>query len=188
MVAGQQRAGVVGTRGLWALMALIDTLHGEDPELPTMLALDEQFYRLLSMELLEASGHTDALPKQRKKRWVHGRRAVDALVDYIDAHRDQALSLTDLEEQTHYSARQLQNLFQKHFGCTPMQYIRRQRLSLAMERLLKADEHTTLISIARSCGYRCPSSFSREFQRQFGISPAHVLREKGIRTAPGQRH
>lgn len=81
MVAGQQRAGVVGTQGQWALMALIDILHGEDSELPTILALDEQFYRLLSVALLEASGHTNALPRQRKKRWVHGRRALDALVD-----------------------------------------------------------------------------------------------------------
>lgn len=184
LVPGQQRAGVVGTRGLWALMALIDILHGEDSELPTILALDEQFYRLLSMSLLEASGQKEALQRQREKRWGHGRKLLDALVDYIDAHRDLPLSLTDLEEQSHYSARQLQNLFRQHFGCTPMQYIRRQRLSLAMEQLLKADEHTTLTTIARSCGYRCTKSFSREFQRQFGISPALVLREKGA--APRQ--
>lgn len=186
LVPGQQRAGVLGTRGLWALMALIDTLHGEDPELPTMLGLDEQFYRLLSVALLEASGHAEALPSHRKQRWGDSSKVMDALVDYIDAHHDQPLSLTDLEEQSHYSGRQLQNLFQQHVGCSPMQYIRRQRLNLAMERLQQADAGSTLTSIARSIGYRCPSSFSREFQRQFGISPALVLREKGSRSAPDQ--
>ncbi|MFM7548588.1 MAG: helix-turn-helix domain-containing protein [Cyanobacteriota bacterium] len=54
-------------------------------------------------------------------------------MDDIISHRCSSITLTNLEEQSHYSARHLQSLFRKKFGCTPIQFVRRQRLEEAME-------------------------------------------------------
>jgi len=103
-------------------------------------------------------------------------KTLDNLVDYIGINSHQNLTLTDMEEQSHYSARQLQNLFREKFDCTPMQFVRRQRLSTAMEKLQTADWNDKVTSIGRDCGYRFTSNFSSDFHREFGVAPSVVLR------------
>ena len=92
------------------------------------------------------------------------------------ANLQQPLTLTDLEEQSHYSGRQLQYMFRSKFNCTPMQFVRRQRLNYAMARLEQAQPNDTITVIARELGYRSMSSFSADFFRQFGAYPSVVLR------------
>jgi AraC-like DNA-binding protein len=67
-------------------------------------------------------------------------------------------------------------MFRKRFNCTPMQFVRRQRLELAMEQLSKPQSGDTVMRIARECGYRHASNFSVDFQKQFGSRPSDVLR------------
>ena len=96
-------------------------------------------------------------------------------MDSIRADPNRTYTLTELEQRSHYSARQLQNLFQAKFHCTPMQFVRRQRLAAAMELLQTAGPDATVISISRACGYRSASHFAADFQRQFGHQPSAVL-------------
>ena len=105
--------------------------------------------------------------------WNQG---LDDLVDYIRANHQAGLTLTDLEEFSHYSARRLQVLFRERFACTPMQFVRQQRLRTALEKLQTASAAETVTSIARSCGYRHVSNFSADFQREFAVNPSVVLR------------
>lgn len=55
--------------------------------------------------------------------------------------------------------------------------MRRQRLDLAMERLMAPKHGDTVIRIARECGYRHAANFSVDFQRQFNSKPSDVLRQ-----------
>jgi AraC-like DNA-binding protein len=105
--------------------------------------------------------------------WTH---SLDDLVDYIRQNAHLNLTLTDLEEQSHYSGRHLQDLFREKFDCTPMQFVRRQRLSAAMERLQTADENETVTNVARDFGYAYSSNFTTDFHREFGVTPSIVLR------------
>jgi hypothetical protein len=57
-----------------------------------------------------------------------------------------------------------------------MQFVRRQRLSVAMEKLQTADFDETVTDIARDIGYRYTSSFTTDFRREFGVNPSAVLR------------
>ena len=122
---------------------------------------------------------TDSLEHYQKRsactinRW---NTRLDDLVDYIQANTCLDLTLTDLEERSHYSARHLQNLFREKFGCSPMQFVRKQRLSKAMEALQTADDNETVTNISRNVGYRSTSSFIKEFRHQFGVTPSKVLR------------
>ena len=174
--AGGRKHGAVGSSKMWSLLSFIDRLHGEDEVIPQCLGLDEQFYRLLALALLEAVGRLDAVRQHWSRpagSWV---RPLDDLIDYIRANAHASLTLTDLEERSHYSARRLQMLFRERFDCTPMQFVRRQRLEAAMEKLQTADDDDTVTSIARSCGYRFTANFTTDFKNQFGINPSMVLR------------
>lgn len=48
-------------------------------------------------------------------------RRLDRLLDDISLHLSEALPLSVLEEQSHYSRRSLHYAFQERFGCSPMQ-------------------------------------------------------------------
>lgn len=165
-----------GTGVLWSLIRFIDQLHKENKHLPAALGLSEQFYRALTISMLESTGTIEKIWSNQERRIRDWGKTLDNLVDYISANIYQDLTLTDLEEQSHYSARHLQNLFREKFDCTPMQFVRRQRLSTAMEKLQTADWDDTVTSISRDCGYRFTSNFSSDFHREFGVTPSVVLR------------
>jgi AraC-like DNA-binding protein len=164
------------TRHLWSYLSYVDQVLRESEYLAAGLALDEQIYRLLALSVLQAGGALERVKKHLKSPTNKWTNPLDDLVDYIRSNTHLNLTLTDLEEQSHYSARHLQNLFREKFNCTPMQFIRRQRLSAAMERLQTCDHDDTVTKIARECGYRFISNFTTDFQREFGIAPSVVLR------------
>ena len=165
-----------GNGALWSCISLIDQIVGECSYVTEALSLDDQIYRLLALELFKAQGRLGTIQKRWKTRSKNWTEQVDNLVDYIRANSHLPLTLTDLEEASNYSGRQLQNLFREKFDCTPMQFVRRQRLQRAMERLENSGDGDTVTNIARDCGYRFTSSFSTDFQKEFGMSPSSVLR------------
>ena len=83
---------------------------------------------------------------------------------------------SDLEARSHYSRRALQYAFPARLDCTPKQWIRRQRLNLAMEQLRQGEGHTSIRQLAHACGFPDPGNFSRAFQEQFGLMPSQVRR------------
>ena len=103
---------------------------------------------------------------------------IDELVDWIHAHCHQPISLSELERRSHYSRRSLQYAFKTRFGCGPMQYLRRQRLWLARQQLTLPGTDSSVGAVARSCGYLSLASFSRDFQRRFGIAPSRLLAQR----------
>lgn len=172
--SGKKSAGLRGR--FWSFMGYLDQLLGEAEFLPTAMGLDEQLYRLIAIALFEESGMLEKVRQRWAQRSIVWRDPLDELVDFIKANSCAGLTLTDLEEQSHYSARHLQGLFKEKFNCTPMQFVRRQRLSVAMERLQAAEYEETVTSVARDCGYRFVSGFSNDFHREFGVLPSTVLR------------
>lgn len=148
--------------------------------MPAALGLDDQLYRLLSLVFLESTGKIESAYRRWDGLAGKSRVILDDLVDYICANAHLNLTLTDLEKQSHYTARHLQNLFREKFDCTPMQFVRRQRLSMAMEKLKEAHGNETVTSIARDCGYRHTSNFTADFQKEFGFNPSAVLRSSRI--------
>jgi AraC-like DNA-binding protein len=156
---------------------LMDQLLLEDPVIPQILLIDEQLYRLLAVQLLKQGGLLDRLPRSTSSTSPSSPgKVMDRLVDHITMKNDGPLTLTELESHSGYSARRLQQLFREHFDCTPMQYVRRQRLRLALQRLEQPLVGDTITSVARDFGYSQVGNFSVEFRRQFGYSPSAVLR------------
>ena len=165
-----------GAGNLFAIFNFIDNLLLEGAYLAAGLGLDDQIYRLLALSLFRAEGRLEGIENRWKYATNNWTNRLDDLVDYIRQNAHLNLTLTDLEEQSHYSGRHLQNLFKEKFDCTPMQFVKRERLSSALERLQTADLDDTVTNIARDMGYRYTSNFTCDFQREFGVSPSVVLR------------
>ena len=160
----------------FALIKFIDQLLVESVYLPESLGLDEQVYRLLALSLNNKEGSHG----KGQDRWEHNKKnwtnPLDDLVDYIRLNAHLNLTLTDLEIESNYTGRHLQNIFKEKFDCTPMQFVRRERLSAGMEKLQTAGFEATVSSIARDIGYHHASNFTSDFQREFGVKPSVVLR------------
>ena len=96
----------------------------------------------------------------------------------------QPLNRSQLETRSGCSRRPLQRAFQQRFGCGPMQWLRRRRLELALERLSRATAADSVTTIARECGYLNLASFSRDFSRLYGRRPSEILRANQAPPAP----
>ncbi|TVR12387.1 MAG: AraC family transcriptional regulator [Planctomycetota bacterium] len=59
--------------------------------------------------------------------------------------------------------------FQLHLGCSPMQWVRRERITNAC-RLLRNGDGRSIARIATSCGYKSVPLFCRHFQQHLGCS------------------
>lgn len=147
-----------------------------DRRLPTQLALDDVLHRqgavLLAPSLLEETP-TDG----ERLRTRQGKSAFDDRLDCLRANLDQPPRLSDLEARSHDSRRSLQYAFRQKFSASPKQWIRQERLALAMERLRQEDPPPSVQAVALACGYRNLSLFSGDFKRRFGISPFRVQRD-----------
>lgn len=153
----------------------LQTING--PELATLLRLDDVIRRCLALLLLpELLAPLPTIRAQDIKR-----QTIEALETYIHANLRSPLSLTDLELQSGLSRRSLQHAFQKRHGCGPMQWLRRQRLVHARDRLLHPGPDDTVAAVALSFGYTNLSAFSRDFRDVFATRPSELLRQ-------GQQH
>lgn len=115
---------------MWSLIRFIDQLHGEHPIIPSCLGIDDQFYRMLFLSMLESDNRFEGVEKcfaAPARTWAS---PLDDPVDYVCSHTHLALSITDLEEISHHSTRHLFNLFREKFNCTSMQFVRAQRFLL----------------------------------------------------------
>ena len=155
---------------LYRVLALLDRVvrrHGEPPQ---ALRLDDLLLRQIAQLL------APALLLPRDPDPGHSASHIDALIDWIHSHCHEPISLTDLEERSHYSRRNLQYVFQARFGCGPMQYLRRQRLWLARRRLEQAPPGSRVSDIAYACGYLSVVTFRRDFQARFAMAPSSLLK------------
>lgn len=136
-----------------------------------MLRLDDLIRRLLVMLLVPDLLDSASAAAPISEPFLH-----QQLVDWLLAHLDQPISLSELEERSSYSRRALQYAFKQRFGCGPMQWLRQQRLAKARALLEQPGTSGGLAQVAQACGYLCQGSFSRDFLARYGERPSQVQR------------
>ncbi len=87
----------------------------------------------------------------------------------------ETLSVDQIARQVNTGVRQLERLFQDHFGKTPAGYFREVRLKYGHWLLINTDRSVT--EIAYECGFADGSHFSRWFKAQLGASPAAIRKQ-----------
>ena len=96
--------------------------------------------------------------------------AVQRMQDYIEAHLEEKIAMTDLAREAAFSPWYSHRLFQDYTGLTPASYIRRLRLAKAALRL--KHESGRIIDAAFDSGFGSVDVFTRAFSREFGMCPS----------------
>lgn len=158
-------------RSLWRT---IDTLRHQ-PSVLALQAIDDQFYRAITIMLRPELFMSESSPRHASSRTL-----VDEACDYIDANLTAPISLTDLEQVTGMKARSLQLAFRKERGCTPLDWLRKQRLEMVRQRLLCAARDAKVHEIALAYGFSDGGRFARLYAALFGELPSQTFaRRKG---------
>ncbi len=101
---------------------------------------------------------------------------VNELLEWIELHLDDSLSLQLLSEKSGYSKWYLQRLFKKHTGQALATYIRKRRMAMAANDLRESTDSILNITIKYQFGSQ--ATFTRVFKRYFNVTPA-VYRRLG---------
>lgn len=91
------------------------------------------------------------------------------VIDYIDAHLAEDMSLTDLAAVACLSPFHFTRAFKARHGMSPLRFVQRRRVERAM-RLLSAPGGR-LVEIAHQCGFADQAHFTTTFRRATGSTP-----------------
>lgn len=127
-------------------------------------ALAAHLLRYYSTRTHRFQDYEDGLSKQKLKQ----------AVDYIQAHLDEDLSLSEIADELGMSQYYFCRLFKQSTGLSPHQYLIRQRVARA-KHLLKQPERT-ITAVAFECGFANQSHFARCFRQCTGMSPKQFRR------------
>jgi len=138
------------------------------PGMLEKLGFDDVIYRMTAMMLAPSLFITNRNTYVEKKR-------LDHVCDFVMANLSNTITLTDLENVAKLSGRSLQYNFMKTYGCSPMVWVRKQRLLKAREHLLSAQPGVTVTTIALEYGFTNHSAFSKYYLQQFNELPSKTL-------------
>ncbi|MFZ6654958.1 AraC family transcriptional regulator [Undibacterium sp. TJN19] len=99
-----------------------------------------------------------------------------SVLQYIDAHLDQNLSVDALSEVAAFSKFHFHRQFSEYFGITAIRYVQLLRLKKASYELAFR-EHRKVIEIALDNGYESSEAFSRAFKKSCGQSPVDFRKQ-----------
>ncbi|MEL6470738.1 MAG: AraC family transcriptional regulator [Cyanobacteria bacterium J06623_4] len=96
-------------------------------------------------------------------------RQLQQILDYIDAHLDQEIKLSDLAQLLDMSQFHFSRLLKQSLGISPYQYLLQQRVERAKQLLKNTDRLITDIALA--CGFNSHSHLSKQFKQLTGMTP-----------------
>lgn len=158
---------------------VIDSVNA-DVDVLSRLGLDDLIYR--SVVLLMCPELAAQKPPSRieSSRTGQTRRFIDPLCDYMLAHLDERITLSDMERISNVSARGLQYAFVQRFGCSPMQWLKNARLDWARKQLSVQGKAISITKLALECGFAKPSDFADQYRRRFGELPSESRDRMGV--------
>ncbi len=171
-----------------ARLELLERSGFQDPLLAQMgLALQQELHvpapagklyaetagQMLAVHLLRHYLATDVSIKDVSQRLTSPQ--MKRIMDYIQAHLDQNLSLEALAQQVGFSAYHFARRFRQTTGESPHQFVLYKRIDAA-QRLLKETDRP-LAQIALEVGFPNQSHFTHAFKRRLGLTPYRYRQE-----------
>ncbi len=99
---------------------------------------------------------------------THSSQAVSQVVDYINQHYSQPLSLDSLAELVYVSKYHLSHEFNRQVGTSVYRYIQKKRLLIARQLMAQGRKPNEVYA---SCGFGDYAGFYRAFKGEYGVSP-----------------
>ncbi len=107
--------------------------------------------------------------------------AFQQLTDYISQHLEEELSLEALGRALYLSPFYISHLMRENTGVSLHAYITKKRLNACCEAMRAG---SSAADSALRFGFQNYSGFYRAFKKEYGLSPAEWLKEKGVRKKP----
>ena len=148
-----------GTASLDMMLALIGEDHG-----------DEVVNRVCEQALTDrvrASNDRQRLPLRARLGVQHSK--VLAIIEIMEAHLGEPMSLVEISRSVNLSRRQVERLFDKEMGRSPARYYLEIRLDRARHLLLQSA--LPIVEIAVASGFVSASHFSKCYRELYGRSP-----------------
>ncbi|MCI8670172.1 MAG: helix-turn-helix transcriptional regulator [Lachnospiraceae bacterium] len=102
---------------------------------------------------------------------------VKKVVDYIETHLDDELSLDKIAYALNYSKFYVARVFNEETGGTVYKYIQGRRLTLAAQKLVETNQ--PIIEIAYEAHYESQQAFTLAFKQVYGCTPK-IYRKSGV--------
>lgn len=96
-------------------------------------------------------------------------------IDYIERNMFEPIDIHDIAAASHYSTYHFCRIFRALVGDSPKEYLRKRRLTIAAERLVKGE--ASILNVALSCQFESHAAFTRSFKQLFKMTPEQY-REK----------
>jgi two-component system response regulator YesN len=100
--------------------------------------------------------------------------SVRQVIEYLQQHYNEDLTLDDVARKVHISPSHLSRLFKDELGMTIIDYLTDIRIAAAKQMLENSD--LMVKEIAEKVGYQEASYFTRVFKKNTGVSPAEYRR------------
>jgi AraC family transcriptional regulator len=167
---------------------LLDRVNFSDPKLFTIMSLIndeissgdamshlfvEQLLDLVCLQLLRAHSATTMPISSGPRRGLAGWQ-VKRVTAYVRENFAQDIRVQELADLVNLSRFHFCTAFRMATGCTPHEWLTRQRIAYA-KKLLK-DGTLRITDIALVVGYQTPSSFSENFHKVVGLTPSEFRR------------
>ena len=131
----------------------------------------EDFSRLL-LETIDQLRSELALPVKTEDELLN------SILRYIQDHFNEALSLTHLADEFHFSYSYLSSFLSSKLNMSFSEYLKSVRLEKAKQLLLGSE--LNLSEISEAVGYSDLSYFSKIFKKEFDLSPSRYRRENRL--------
>lgn len=152
-------------------LAIISALHDGTAEDRLYV---ETMARMIAIHLAREHS-TRSRPRSAPAADALSRRRLRHLVDYIETHLGDELSLEAMAAEVGLNPFYLSRVFKAALGQSPHQYVLERRMERA--RTLLRETATPIAEIALSTGFSSQSHLSNWFRRRVGVSPAAYRRE-----------
>lgn len=94
---------------------------------------------------------------------------IKKIVDYIETHLDEELSLNKIAKHLNYSKFYIARTFSEKTGVTVYKYIQGRRLTIAARKLVETDK--PIIDIAYEAQYNSQQAFTLAFTQFYSCTP-----------------
>jgi AraC family transcriptional regulator len=125
--------------------------------------------RLLSLQFRRSV--PDSKPMRALPAW-----RLRNVIEYIEAHLDEDLTLAELANVAGFSLSHFKSLFRQSVGLPVHRFVLERRVERARLRVLEGEK--SLTEIALETGFAHPSHMARCMRRVVGMSPSEITRNR----------
>ncbi len=137
-----------------------------------ILSMHEQLL-LTGLLLSHPNNYTNKLERLETQS---GSRPVSRAIDFIEAHLDTPVTLTDITRAAGIPGRTLLQHFKNCHGVSPMRYLHDTRLARVRDALIGAEAGESVTQVAMAWGFSHLGRFSVDYRKRFGETPSETLK------------